>query len=115
MAPHLAPHHPLSLVAIGHRTQVRARRPGYYEESGSRAPAELAVTAGLPGSPGLYPPGIRTAMSSRPAQPRQRHHSLGVVDGQRPAGGTGMVGGRRPGGVLALVQLGEYGVLPFVT
>ena len=39
MAPHLAPHRSLSLVAVGHRAQVRDRWPGHYEESRSRAPA----------------------------------------------------------------------------
>src|SRR5262249_52667242 len=38
MAPHLAPHHQLSLVTIGYRAQVRTRRADYYEESGSRYP-----------------------------------------------------------------------------
>jgi transposase len=74
----------------------------------------VAVTAGAAGFAGTHPPGIRTAISSRPGSAAHGgHHSPGVVDGQRPAGGTGVVGGRRPGGVLALVQLGEHGVRPF--
>ena len=69
---------------------------------------------GPPGSLG-HPPGIRTAISSRPGSAAPGGHlSPGVVDGERPADGAGVVGGRRPGGVLALVQLGEHGVRPFV-
>ena len=46
-------------------------------------------------------------------------HRAGVVADDCPAHGAGVVAGQRPGGgpdgVLALVQLGEHGVLPFVT
>ena len=64
----------------------------------------LAVTAGAAGFAGTHPPGIRTAISSRPGSAAPGgHHSPGGVDGQRPADGTGVVGDEEPAGEAGVV------------
>ena len=56
------------------------------------------------GFAGTHPPGIRTAISSRPGSAGPGgHHSPGVADGQRPADGTGVVGDEEPAGEAGVV------------